>query len=338
MALTREQVVERLLETAGGQIVACNVLAGVRNGLVDATWATDVLAWMGKIGNDPDYADPMRFLRVLDDLKTHRLPSEALAAGLPDIRLCGTRAPAPFEVEVSCVLPAWLLGRLMTSEDKQRLAREGLALPKSRADLLAPAILYEWQSRPPDVRTVRMDPGSTLGRHHSVVWFTPRAALLEALDAVVPSARAQRTRDLLGLVHQQEGVMLAAMHFQPPTLTACPSARPTFADAGCHMRFKAWPDGDAARNERTWGHTVDLQALDAAAASVDGGPERIAKSIDGHSLSNEAAFEFELLGAVQASADQGEAADAAFATRLSDGRTVAELGTELRTLLGAQEG
>ena len=142
----------------------------------------------------------------------------------------------------------------------------------------------------------------------------------------------------MGLVHHEDGAMLAAMHFQPLTLSAHPSARPTFADAGCHRRFKTWPDDEAAQKERGWGRTVDLRALHAAAASVDGCPERIAKSIPGHSLANGATFEFELLGAVRASADQGDAADAAFAMGLSNGRTVAELGTELSTLIGIHEG
>lgn len=68
--------------------------------------------------------------------------------------------------------------------------------------------------------------------------------------------------------------------------------------------------------------------------SVDGCPERIAKSIDGDSLADGAAFEFELLGTVQAPAAQGDAADAAFANRLLKGRTVTELGAELKKLTG----
>ena len=332
--LTTEQVIGRLLESAGGQIIACNVVAGIQNGLVDPAWAADVLAWMGTLASHEHHADPKRFLRALDDLKMRRHPTASLPPDLPDIRLCGVDAPVPFEVEVSCILPAWMLRMLIFGEDKQRLRREGLALPRSPADHLAPAVAEEWRSKPAHVRTVRVNRASTVGRHHSVVWFTRRTALADALAAVAPSARAQRTRDLLGLVQHQEGAMLAAMHFQPPTLSACPSARPTFADAGCHTRFKAWPDDEAARQERRWGWTVDLDALSASAMSVDGCPERIAKSIDGDSLSDGAAFEFELLGTVQAPAAQGDAADAPFARRLLNGRTVPELGAELKTLTG----
>ena len=135
-------------------------------------------------------------------------------------------------------------------------------------------------------------------------------------------------RDLLGLVHREEGDMLAAMHFQPHTLSACLSKRPTFADAGRNVRFRAWPDGDAARKDRSWGRTVDLRAF-RAAASMDGCPERVAKSIDAPLLAHGATFEFELLGAVDAP-DLGN--DAAFVKKLANGRTVAELGVELKTL------
>ena len=336
MALTTEQVVERLLATASGQIVACNIVAGIQHGLVDAAWAAGVLAWMGELGSHAKYADAAEFRRALDDLRMHRPPAR-LPADPPDVRLGGTDTPGPFEVEVSWVQPAWRLGELMSPEDHERFAREGLVLPSSSSDALSTAMVNEWQSRSAPTRMARVKPTVTLGRPHDVVWFTRRSVFRDALDAVSPTLRGHRAREVLGLVHYREGAMLAAMHFQPPTLSACLSARPTFADAGRHRRFKTWPDDQAARKERGWGRTVDLHALHAAIASVDGCPERIAKSIPGHSLANGATFEFELLGAVQASADQGDVADAAFATRLSNGRTVAELGTDLNTLIRGHE-
>ena len=331
--MTVEEVVERLLETVGGQIVVCNILAGVQNGLVDVAWTTEVLASMGKIGSDADHADPTRFLGLLDGLRTR--PPTASPSGLPDIKLGCTAAPVPFKVEVTNVLPAWLLGRLMSRDDKRRFVRENLALPRSRTDVLSPRMMEKWQNEPAAVRTVRANPAAELGRRDDVVWFTRRSAFKKALAAIPTSLRAQRARDLLGLVHHHEGAMLAAMHFQPPTLSACPSARPTFADAGTHTRFKAWPDDEPARRDRSWGRTVDLSALNAHAASVDGCPERIARSTRGDALTNGATFEFELLGAVQATTDQG---DDEFASRLSKGRSAAELGTELNALTRVHTG
>ena len=321
MPLTTDQVVERLMETVGGQIVACNMVAGIQNGLVDAPWTTEVLAWMGKLGDHQDYAT--NFLQVLDDLRLRSRPSSH-----PDIRLRGADAPSPFDVEVSHVLPVRKLWDLMSREDQGRLGRGDLASKWSEAE--PPTIdVDRWRHKPTRARLVRVHPQATLGPPHGVVWFTSRAALNASLAAVPLGSHAQRTRDLLGLVHHQEGVTLAAMHFQPPVLSACPSARPTFADAGGDARrFKAWPDDEAARSERRWGRTVDLRALSESAPSVDGCPERVTKSID-RGLPNDATFEFELLGTVDAAADQD---DAAFARRLKNGRTAAELGAELRAL------
>ena len=335
--LATEQVIDRLLESVGGQIVACNIMAGAEHGLVDPAWAADVLGWMSRLGAHEDYAGPAQLVRALDDLRTHRLaPGVAMPAELPDLRLGGVDDAVPFEVEASCVLPAWLLGKVMLGEDKQRLAREGLALPRSSADPLATNVVDEWCRKPAEARVVRFNPASSLGRPRSVVWFTRRDALDDALAEDAPQARAQRTRDLLGLVHVKEGAMLAAMHFPPRTLSACASARPTFLDAGSHARFKAWPDGVAARNQRGWGFTVDLGALDRASASVDGCPERITKSFGGGAVGNGALFEFELLGTVQTPAAHGTASDAAFAKRLLNRRTVTELGAELKAISTAR--
>lgn len=201
MALTTEQVVDRLLATAVGQIVACNIVAGIQHGLVDAAWAAGVLARMGELGSYAEYADATQFRRALDDLRMHRLP-HPLPSDPPDIRLGGTDTPVPFEVEVSWVQPAWRLSELMSPEDNQRLAREGLALPRSSTDVLSTAIVSEWQSRSSAARMARVESTATLGHPHDVVWFTRRSAFDDALDAVSPRLRGHRARELLGSVVQ----------------------------------------------------------------------------------------------------------------------------------------
>ena len=332
--LNADQVIDRLLQCAAGQIVACNIVAGIENGLIDRRWVSEVLALMGALGDLDGYAEPMQFVRALDDLKTRTYPPNAsLPMEQPDIRMHGAAEPTPFEVEVSCVLPAWVLGKVMSSEDKRRLAREGLAMPTSPTDFLADSTIDEWRNRPRSARTAHLDPASSLSREqHSVVWFTRRDALAEALAAEDAIDHAQRTRDLLGLVHHQQGVMLSILHFPPRTMSACLSSRPTFADAGSHARFKTWPDGDAARKLLDWGNTVDLRALDAAATSVDGCPERVTKTFEGRSLSNNGTFEFDLLGAVQTPLGRSDAADAAFANRLMDSLTASDIGAKLKAM------
>ena len=302
--------------------------------LIDRRWVSEVLALMGALGDLDEYAEPMQFVRVLDDLKTRTYPPDvSLPTEQLDIRMHGVVEPMPFEVEVSCVLPAWVLRMVMSSEDKRRLAREGLAMPTSPTDFLADSTINEWRNRPRSARIARLDPASSLSHEqHSVVWFTRRDALEEALAEEDAIDHAQRTRDLLGLVHHQQGAMLSVLHFPPRTMSSCLSGRPTFADAGCHTRFKTWPDGGAARKLLDWGNTVDLHALDAAAPSVDGCPERVTKTFQGHSLSNNSTFEFDLLGAVQTPLGRSNAADAAFANRLMNGLTASDIGTKLKAM------
>ena len=89
---------------------------------------SEVLALMGALGDLDEYAEPMQFVRALDDLQTRTYPPDvSLPTEQPDIRMHGAAEPTPFEVEVSCVLPAWVLGEVMSSEDKRRLARNAHA-------------------------------------------------------------------------------------------------------------------------------------------------------------------------------------------------------------------
>ena len=201
----------------------------------------------------------------------------------------------------------------------------------SDAALMASSTIDEWRSKPARARTVRFNPSESLGLGQSVVWFTRRDAITRATATLRGSDRTQAVRNKLGLVHHRVGKTLAALHFPPATLSGVVSARPTFADAASHRRFKTWPDRAGARRRRHWGTTVDLEALDAAAASVDGWPERVTKEINGAVLS-QGRFEFELLGSVPAPPGMSKAADTAFATRLAEGRTMAQIAQKLKDL------
>ncbi len=285
---------------------------------------------MGRLGSHADYAAPEKLVVALQDLQTGQVsPNAAPQDGLPDIRLHGDATPKPFQVEISCVLPTHVLRDVLSREDRLRLRREGLALPSSAAEFMANSTINEWRGKPASVRTARFEPSKSLGR--AVAWFTRRDDLMRATASVRDADRAQRTRDVLGLAHHRAGTMLAVLHFPPATLAGIVSARPTFADATSHRRFKTWPDGPGARRRRHWGTTADLEALDAAATSVDGCRERVTKKIDGAWL-GDGRFEFELLGSVLASVGTGEAADTAFATRLAEGRTMAQIAQRLKAL------
>ena len=329
--MNTEQVVDGLLASIGGQMVACNVVAGIDNQLIEPALAKEVLGWMGILGDHPPYTGPTGLVRALDHLQTGEVSPDVAIAEPPDFRLRGDAKPTPFQVEVSCVLPVHVLGNVVSDQDKDRLASEGLAMPTSTADFIASSTFREWKSKPASARTVRFDAGARLGRRRSVVWFTPREAIAETLKAVNDEDRAQRARDALGLAHHQAGALLAALHFPPATLAGRESARPTFADAAGHRRFKTWPDNAAARRDREWGRTVDLRALDESSPSLDGCPERVTEAAEGAML-GDGSFEFELLGAVRSSAGADGATDAAFADRLADGLTVPGMAKKLKAL------
>ena len=326
--LNTNQVIDSLMRCTAGQIVACNVLAGVEHQLVDRAWVKETLAWMGRLGAHADYATPDKLVDALRDLRSGRVSEGVdLQDGLPDIRLRGDTTPRPFQVDVTCVVPTHVLRSILSPEDRLRLRREGLALPSSEAGFMADSTINEWRGKPASVRTARFNPNESLGR--SVAWFTRRDVF--AQTATGTSDRTEEARDKLGLIHHKAGAMLAALHFPRAALSGIASARPTFADAAHHRRFKTWPDGANARRRRRWGTTVDLQALNANATSVDGWPERVTKEIGGAAL-GEGRFEFELLGSVPALQGTAPATDAAFATRLAEGRSTADIAQQLKAL------
>ena len=330
--MNTNQVIDNLLQCTAGQIVACNVLAGVEHRLIERAWVKETLAWIGRLGIHSEYGTPEKLVGALQDLQTGQVaPGVAAQDRLPDIRLRGSGSPRPFQVEVSCVVPAHVLAGIVSHDDRLRLAREGLALPLTAAEFSAKSTVNEWRNKPASVRTVRFDPSGSLGRRRSVVWFTRRDGFAKTTAGANANDRTQEVRDKLGLIHHEAGRMLAALHFPRDALSGIASARPTFADAARHARFKTWPDGAGARRRRHWGTTVDLQALNADAASVDGWPERVTKEIGGAAL-GEGRFEFELLGSLPTPQGTRDATDAAFAARLAGGLSTAEVAQRLKAL------
>ena len=329
--LNTDQVIDNLLRCTAGQIVACNVLAGVEHRLIDRAWVKETLAWMGRLGAHADYGTPEKLADALRDLRAGTVSEGIdLQDEPPDIRLRGDKTPRPFQVDVTCVVPTHVLRSILSHEDRLRLRREGLALPSSEAEFIADSIINEWRSKPAGVRTARLNPNESLGR--SVAWFTRRDAFAQSTAGTNVNDRTREVRDKLGLIHHKAGTMLAALHFPRAALSGVASARPTFADAAGHRRFKTWPDGASAQMRRHWGTAVDLQAFDTNATSVDGWPERVTKELGGAAL-REGRFEFELLGSVPAPQGTEPATDAAFAKRLAGGRSTADIAQQLKGAL-----
>ena len=335
-----EQVIDRMLQCTAGQIVACNIVAGIDNGLIDRSLPKEAFDWLGRLAAfQPRYRAPGELVKALVVLRDGDFPASVKRlVHPPEFRLRGDPAIAPRDLtgSVSCILPAWLLNRLIAPDDLERLRAEGLVLPSSTRGFRSAAIIERWRRMPAVKRRVRFDPDVALGRRHSVVWFTRRRDLDVALGRRDRRDRAQRARDSLGLVHHERGVVLAALHFPARIFEHRVSARPVFADAADHCRFRTWPDGRRARSSRRWGYTVDLRALDRGATSADGCPERVTREIPGNDLPEDGWFELDLLGAVEEALGKDLDADDAYAARLlgglSGGSSIADLGARLRSL------
>ena len=334
------QVIDRMLQCTAGQIVACNIVAGVDNGLIDRSLPKEAFDWLGRLAAfRPRYQEPRELVKALVVLRDGDFPTSVKRlASPPEFRLRGDPAIAPRDLtgDVSCILPAWLLNQLIASNDLERLRAEGLVFPSSTGGFRSAATVARWRRMPAVKRRVRFNPDAVLGRRDSVVWFTRRRDLAVALGRRDRRDRAQRARDSLGLVHHERGVVLAAAHFPARIFEHQASARPAFADAADHRRFRTWPDGRRARSNRRWGYTVDLRALDRGAASADGCPERVTREIPGSDLPEDGRFELDLLGAVEEALGEDPDADDAYAARLlgglSGGSSIADLGARLRSL------
>ena len=316
------EAVDHLLRSFAGQIVGCNMVAGVENGLVDRKLVCATFDWLARLVTyDPSLEESEKFVGSLRRLRQSEYPRgmDPLLPR-PQFRL---QDRAPLEEDdlrgnVSSILPAPYLHELLSEADQSNYLQEGLLFPFDMEELDAVASIERWQTTPRSKRRPRLDSKKTVGRPRSVLWFTRRRSLAAALMRRDEENRAQRGRDVLGLVHHAKDRVLAAVHF-PAGILARHSARPTFADAADHRRFRAWPDGSIPQANRRWGHTVDLRALHGELEDADGCPERVTPEIPGDALPNGGRVEFEILGPVESARGASDPEDKEFVDRLLSG-------------------
>lgn len=337
--MSPEDVVETLVESTPGEIVACNIAYGISEGLIDRHFARDVLEWVGRLMVHEGRHQSEDLVGAIEAVRDRCYPANMHdRANAPDFRANGCVNAIDEEVnsEMSCVAPASILREWVHPADVRRLRAEGLTFPLTGRAPMASAIMQRWRVKSPDYRRVQFNPKESLGRPGAVAWFTRRDCLAKA-QKELDQHLAQRTRDALGLVHRGEGVVLGVLHIPALVLRPAGFSRPTFADAGSHVRFKTWPDGKRARRNRAWGFSVDLSKVASGDVSVDGCVERVAPSISGANLASHGTFEVELLGAVVNATDTGPGADRAFSKRLRGTLTAQELASKLRRLLREPE-
>lgn len=138
-------------------------------------------------------------------------------------------------------------------------------------------------------------------------------------------------RDALGLIDRCTGVALIEIRFPANKLVSVKWARPTFADAGTHRRFRTINDDNTSPSISGWGCTVDLGRFAAGDPVLDGLPERVVEPL---AFDRDLEAEFSFVGGTTSTRGLTAAKDddEAFARRVLRRRTVADLRNRLTAL------
>ena len=285
--LTSTRFLSDLCECPRGLVVVCNVLSGLNDGLFDSHFVRQVFDWWhGCLMHQLQAIDesffpltPEQFEKeVLDALNVllfaPKDPSFRAGSLKPDFLLACMRKPPADPVRgsyCSVMEVQGLIYHLMLTADRRRLgAGRGVLIGGVPGSDEVDAFILAGEN------SIALRAGSTLGNPHGVFWATPTVGLRRGMD---PASAADRLRDVLGLVHLGEGRALTAIYFPAATVAPGESARPTFADAGGHRRFRARADRSDHRRQVTWGYTICLSRLASGERRIDGRRERVSRPI-----------------------------------------------------------
>ena len=162
-------------------------------------------------------------------------------------------------------------------------------------------------------------------------WITPSEMLLaERRDNSLENL-GDAIRDLLGLIRYEDSIPLVELRIPGNRLRCQKHARPTFADAGTHRRFRIRPDTSRARQRSGWGCTVHLRLFANGNTNINGASERV---VDPAALNADLDVEFEFAGFTETTRGNTiEDDDAAFAERVCYGINLSELKDFFEDLL-----
>lgn len=323
--MVHQQFIDEMLEEDRGRIVACNLVAGLDEGLFDREFAHSVLTWWRAAFL---FVVKRRFAGVLPRQRRQEVLMEALDRVLldgplppdfpggdrkPDFRFScirmrpGRRARSGF---VNVIRTANFIKHAMHPEERDRLAGGyGLFVSSDPAEGETDTLTLQGCER------LRLNPSASIGRPDGVCWVAPTPPARALLDG--PTA-ATSMRDHLGLIHHSAGRSLLALHLPGGAVAQGGATRPTFADAGSHARFMTRADQQDQRRRYSWGHTANLEGVASGSPSIDGLPERVCQPIRGDKLGTVLA---QPLGQVTGTRGEvrhgkGRDDDAAFAERL----------------------
>ena len=111
-----------------------------------------------------------------------------------------------------------------------------------------------------------------------IFWIAPSEFLATQRNNHDNNELGNSIRDLLGLIDHAEDVPFVEIQIPGKQLKNL-TARPTFAEACTHVRFRVLPDSRRAKLRTGWGCTVDLNRFANKDIIIDGVSERVVKQI-----------------------------------------------------------
>jgi hypothetical protein len=193
---------------------------------------------------------------------------------------CSAITPGPCgDEEVSTVME---LGTLKAIYNESYMANKGHQVIPAHADPSDPGLSDTVEALGRDINAFKVD-AAFGGGPRPLFWVAPSSELRSLRGRLGGPSQSfgNAVRDLLGLVHYGDGAILVEAVLPKGATTRWCSARPTFADAGTHSRFRHKPDNATGRCGSGWGCTVDLArfAGPTPVLVIDGSAERVVERV-----------------------------------------------------------
>lgn len=327
-----EKFVDQILSDHRGQIIICNILDGLDEGLYNKDFICKLLDWW-KVLYSHMGGSKSTLLSTLNALVFNQMPI-GFRKGIikPNFRLicCRKTRVINDDTELTTVIPVFVFKFIIHKKDMDRLHSQGVEFPSDEWQPWNEEAINSLMNLPDAHRKIRIDAGKTISKH--LLWYTIKKGFENAL--LKGTDYADQVRDALGLVHHEQGKILIALHLSGNALKYVNSGRPTFSDAGIHKRFKTRADKLTNKQRKAWGHTADLGHFASGKPCVDGLPERIAEPIGNNALIDSPEVHFTPLGKVKMS--RGNTVndnDQCFVAHLLKSRSVDKLKQTILSIL-----
>jgi hypothetical protein len=319
------RLLDLLFQEPIGVIAACNIVDCLDECLIDTPFVRDFLdaAKAAFVRENPKSTKQLVGMLA----KVTRGELAVTASGYPSIArsfLCGCAAPATTTYAAySHVLDVGTFKRYLVSDANLDFGHASFLSNPDPADPELERTIASLNGRDDIFR-----PDAKLGGGPvPLFWVCPTDRLSIRIAA---HRTGDGARDALGLIDYLTAVALIEIRFPAKKIVSVKWARPTYADAGAHSRFRIVNDDKAGVNLSDWGCTVDLGRFAASELVLDGLPERVVKPL-AFARDLEAKFSF-VGGTASARGLTATDDDGAFAQRLLRGRSTSDLRDRLMAL------